>query len=145
IFLINVLITKGFFVRVRDLARTTKTVEIPPDFYDVSNNNKHYTTVIDTGAPETILPYYVKGCKGWSTKWHVAEGYGHPALQTKASDAFEVLIGDVNNNWSKWVQAEIKMWEHEPGDKMNYNLVRNDVMAVGICTKFIWIILLNNA
>ncbi|RHZ81489.1 hypothetical protein Glove_120g172 [Diversispora epigaea] len=41
------------------------------DFYDIQNNGKMYSCVIDTGAPQTILPYYIKktlgGGKGWST------------------------------------------------------------------------------
>ncbi|GES89486.1 hypothetical protein GLOIN_2v1480732 [Rhizophagus clarus] len=42
-------------------------VQIPYDFYD-AKRNKLYSCVLDTGAPETILPYYVKetlGDAGW--------------------------------------------------------------------------------
>ena len=39
---------------------------------------------------------------------------------------FEISIGD-NDNWSKWVQAKIAVWEKEPGDQVAYALVGNDV------------------
>ena len=34
------------------------------DFYDIENKNKKYTCVIDTGAPQTILPFYIKRTLG---------------------------------------------------------------------------------
>ncbi|CAG8572880.1 4026_t:CDS:2 [Diversispora eburnea] len=102
---------------------------LPYDFYDNMNNDKRYTSVVDTGAPETILPYYVKrmlGSKGWSTIPRRAGGYGAPALQIRASAMFEVSIGD-DNNWTKWVRAKILLWEKKPGNKVGYALIGNDI------------------
>ena len=78
------------------------------DFYDIQNNNKKYMCMVDTGAPQTILPFYIKrmlGRAGWSTvdARVGAGGYGAPARQFCASQMFEISIGD-NDNWSKWVQ-----------------------------------------
>ena len=33
----------------------------------------------------------------------------------------------MNDNWTKWVQAKIMVWEHEPRDQVDYCLVGNDV------------------
>ncbi|RIB11347.1 hypothetical protein C2G38_2145636 [Gigaspora rosea] len=47
------------------------------DFYDTMNNNKKYTCVVDTGAPESILPFHVKrilGRRGWSTNLRIELG-----------------------------------------------------------------------
>ncbi|CAG8487997.1 12414_t:CDS:2, partial [Funneliformis caledonium] len=102
---------------------------LPHDFIDVQDNNKMYSCVVDTGAPHTILPHYVKktlGRKGWSTLKATAVGYGEPTEQYFASQMFEVSIGD-NYNWSKWVQAKIGVWDICPGDKVQYALVGNDV------------------
>ncbi|CAJ0647210.1 4965_t:CDS:2 [Entrophospora sp. SA101] len=99
------------------------------DFYDTMNNNKEYTCVVDTGAPESILPYHVKrilGRKGWSTNPKRAGGYEAPAGQFYASEMFELSIGD-DNNWSKWVQAKILLWEYDPSNQVKYALVGNDV------------------
>ncbi|CAG8597027.1 1159_t:CDS:2 [Paraglomus occultum] len=99
------------------------------DFYDIENKNKKYTCVIDTGAPQTILPFYIKrtlGKRGWSTLDARAVGYGAPARQFCASQMFEISIGD-NDNWSKWVQAKIVVWEKDPGNQVEYALVGNDV------------------
>ncbi|KAF0519694.1 hypothetical protein F8M41_016498 [Gigaspora margarita] len=82
------------------------------DFYDTMNNNKKYTCVVDTEAPESILPFHVKrilGRQGWSTNLRRAGGYGAPAEQ------------------SKWVQAKILLWENDPGNQVEYALVGNDV------------------
>ncbi|RHZ51565.1 hypothetical protein Glove_476g20 [Diversispora epigaea] len=99
------------------------------DFYDVPRQNKKYTCVIDTGAPRTILPFYIKrrlGRRGWSTLKLEARGYGEPAMQITACRMFDVSIGD-NDKWSKWIQAEITLWEDVPGDQVHYALVGNDV------------------
>ncbi|GBB92660.1 hypothetical protein RclHR1_02040022 [Rhizophagus clarus] len=86
--------------------------------------------VHDTRAPQTILPYYIRrtlgGKWGWSTHYKIAEGYGAPAVQYSACRMFDVSIGD-NNNWTKWVQAKITVWENEPGDQVEYALVGNNV------------------
>ncbi|CAG8466820.1 4513_t:CDS:2 [Ambispora leptoticha] len=98
------------------------------DFYDIQNDKK-YTCVVDTGAPQTILPFYIKrtlGRTGWSTLDARAGGYGAPARQFCASRMFEISIGD-NDNWSKWVQAKIVVWEKDPGNQVEYALVGNDV------------------
>jgi hypothetical protein len=84
---------------------------------------------LDTGAQQTVLPYYVKemlGEKGWDTIEEIARGYGHPALMIGASKVFEVSIGD-GNNWTKWVPAKIQVWEEYPGDQVGDALVGNDV------------------
>ena len=103
---------------------------LPYDFYDAQYNNKLYSCVVDTGAPQTILPYYIRrtlgGRWGWSTNYEIAEGYGAPAIKYLACRMFDVSIGD-DNNWTKWVQAKITVWEDEPGDQVEYALVGNDV------------------
>ncbi|RGB26739.1 hypothetical protein C1646_720388 [Rhizophagus diaphanus] len=74
--------------------------QITYNFYDTKRNNKLYACVLDTGAPETILPYYIKetlGDAGWNNYERLAEGYGYPALMTGASDVFMISIGDDNN------------------------------------------------
>ncbi|CAG8545522.1 14346_t:CDS:2 [Ambispora leptoticha] len=86
------------------------------DFYDTMNNNKKYTCVVDTGAPESILPFHVKrilGRQEWSTNLRRAGGYGAPAEQVCASRMFEV-------------QAKILLWENDPGNQVEYAL-GNDV------------------
>ncbi|CAG8513983.1 10274_t:CDS:10 [Acaulospora morrowiae] len=70
-----------------------------------ANNVGDYksTCVIDTGAPNTILPYHVKRIlesREWSTIPRIAGGYGAPAQQIRVSKIFEVSIGDYNN-WTK--------------------------------------------
>ena len=42
---------------------------LPYDFYDAENDNKLYTSVMDTGAPQTTLPYYIKGTIGRRQLW----------------------------------------------------------------------------
>jgi len=103
--------------------------QINYDFYDTQRNNKLYTCVLDTGAQETILPYYVKetlGTVGWSSCQRMAGGYGYPALMIGATDVFMVSIGD-DNNWTKWVPAKIQVWEEYPGNQVGDALVGNDV------------------
>ena len=85
--------------------------------------------MVDTGAPQTILPFYIKrtlGRMGWSTLQARAGGYGAPAKQFYACEMFEISIGD-NDNWSKWVQAKIVVWGKNPGNQVEYALVGNDV------------------
>ncbi|CAG8503406.1 9180_t:CDS:2 [Acaulospora morrowiae] len=116
-------------VRVRRPGESNIVAQLTYDFYDTRNNNKKYTCVIDTGAPNTILPYHVKrvlGSRGWSTIPRIAGGYGAPAEQICASKIFEVSIGD-DNNWTKWVQARILLWQEKPGNQVEYALVGNDV------------------
>src|SRR6185369_6207399 len=106
-------------VRIRRPGETNLITLLEYDFYDTMNNNKKYTCVVDTGTPETILPYHVKRMlqrRGWSTIPKIAGGYGTPAQQIPASKMFEVSIGDNNDNWTKWVQARIVGWEEDPGD-----------------------------
>ncbi|CAB4382493.1 unnamed protein product [Rhizophagus irregularis] len=83
------------------------------------------------GAPQTTLPYYIRrtlgGNWGWSTNCEIAQGYGAPAVKYLACRMFDVSIGD-DNNWTKWVQAKITVWENEPGDQVEYALVGNDVL-----------------
>ncbi|CAG8730339.1 20278_t:CDS:2 [Gigaspora margarita] len=95
------------------------------DFYDINDNNKKYTCVIDTGAPQTILPFYVKrmlGRRGWSTLEARAKGYGANARQICVCQMFEISIGD-NDSWTKWVQAKIVLWEENPGNQVEYALI----------------------
>ncbi|CAJ0627512.1 10890_t:CDS:2 [Entrophospora sp. SA101] len=66
------------------------------DFYDTMNNNKR-----------------------WSTNPKRAGGYGAPAEQIYAFEMFEVSIGD-DNNWSKWVQAKILLWEYDPDQNLDF-------------------------
>ena len=47
--------------------------------------------------------------------------YGAPARLFCACDVFEVFIAD-NNNQTKWVPAEIQVWEEDPGDQWNMPL-----------------------
>lgn len=87
--------------------------------------------VVDTGAPETILPFHVKrvlGRKGWSTIKMTAGGYGAPAKQIHAVMMFEVSIGD-DNIWSEWVQAKILLWEDDPGNQVDCALIVTDQLA----------------
>ncbi|CAG8462074.1 2035_t:CDS:2 [Ambispora leptoticha] len=115
-------------VRVRRPGESNIVAQLTYDFYDTRNNNKKYTCVIDTGAPNTILPYHVKrilGSREWSTIPRIAGGYGAPAQQIRASKIFEVSIGD--NNWTKWVQARILLWQEKPGNQVEYALVGNGI------------------
>ncbi|CAG8622233.1 6802_t:CDS:2 [Ambispora gerdemannii] len=116
-------------VRVRRPGEANVVI-LPYDFYDNTNKNKKYSCVVDTGAPETILPYHVKrilGRRGWNTTSSlIAGGYGAPARQIRASTMFELSVGD-NNNWSKWVHARILLWENRPGNQVKYALVGNDI------------------
>ncbi|CAG8435384.1 10748_t:CDS:2 [Funneliformis mosseae] len=60
----------------------TNFITLAYRFNDTKNRNKLYKTVIDTGAPETILPYEVRsylGTAGWERQAVVAPGYGAPA------------------------------------------------------------------
>ncbi|CAG8667614.1 7968_t:CDS:2, partial [Ambispora leptoticha] len=48
--------------------------------------------------------------------------YGALARKIRASTMFELSIGD-NNNWSKWVQAQVLFWESRSGNKWNVFLM----------------------
>jgi len=92
---------------------------------------KIYKTVLDIGAPETILPYDIirhLGKAGWHRYTTVAPGYGAPAKLSLAIVPFEVSIGD-DLNWSTWVQTNtLRVWERKPGDQVDSSLIGNDVL-----------------
>jgi len=117
-------------IQVRRLG-TTNSVILKYNLRDSAENNKLYKTVIDSGAPETTLPYYVRstlGKTGWRTRGVDANGYGYPARVFYASSTFEVAIGD-NNGWSKWVSINtLRVWQRAPGDQVDSSLVGTDVL-----------------
>nr|CAG8519278.1 13890_t:CDS:2 [Entrophospora candida] len=85
-------------IQVRRLG-TTNSVILEYNFRDPVEGNKLYKSVIDSGAPETTLPYYVRsrlGRTGWKNFSVNACGYGYPARVLYVSSAFEVAIGDNN-------------------------------------------------
>ncbi|CAG8580904.1 8973_t:CDS:2 [Ambispora leptoticha] len=90
------------------ILRTTNSVTLTYNFRDPNNRNKLYKTIIDSAAPETILPYHVRrmlGKRGWHPIRHFATGYGAPSRVYVASMAIEVAIGD-DNSWSKWIRTD---------------------------------------
>ncbi|CAG8710223.1 13262_t:CDS:1, partial [Dentiscutata heterogama] len=87
-------------IQVRKLG-TTNSVIIDYNFRDPVERNKLYKSVIDSGAPETILPYNVRFILGNNPHRFHATGYGSPSLVFVATTIFEVAIGD-NDTWSKW-------------------------------------------
>ncbi|CAG8496624.1 18497_t:CDS:2 [Gigaspora rosea] len=90
-------------IRIRRPNDNNIIVTFSYDFYDILHNKK-YTCVVDTGAPNTILPHHARrilGRKGWSRVVTIARGYV--------------------------VQAKILLWESDPGDQVEYALVGNDV------------------
>ncbi|CAG8626251.1 6202_t:CDS:2 [Diversispora eburnea] len=117
-------------IRVRKL-NTNKIVTIDYNFRDPIEDNKLYKSVIDSGAPETTLPYYVRstlGRQGWNPTSRIARGYGAPARVFIASASFEMAIGD-NDNWSKWVTIDIlRVWQRDPGPHIDSSLVGCDVL-----------------
>ncbi|CAG8787824.1 4842_t:CDS:2, partial [Racocetra persica] len=74
------------------------------DFYDMYNNKK-YSCMVDTGALETILPYYVRRMLG---------------------ELGGVSIGD-DNNWTKWVKAKILLWEKK-NLAIKWNMLLSEMM-----------------
>ncbi|CAG8577986.1 9057_t:CDS:2 [Diversispora eburnea] len=66
------------------------------------------------------------GKRGWSSIKSRAEDYGAPAVLICASKMFEVSIGN-HNNWIKWVQAKILLWEEDPGYQVQCALIGTDV------------------
>ncbi|CAG8756385.1 31567_t:CDS:2, partial [Racocetra persica] len=94
-------------------------------------NNKVYDSTLDTGAPETTLPFYVRrqlGKAGWRNIHCYATGYGAPSRVFLASCPFLVSIGD-STNWTKWVQTDtLRVLEMDPGDHVTCSLVGNDVL-----------------
>ncbi|CAG8584679.1 9774_t:CDS:2 [Paraglomus occultum] len=59
-------------IRIRRPNENNLIASFSYEFYDTMNNNKKYTCVVDTGAPESILPYHVKrilGRRGAKTGW----------------------------------------------------------------------------
>ncbi|CAH1770606.1 8628_t:CDS:2, partial [Entrophospora sp. SA101] len=117
-------------IQVRRLG-TTNSVMLGYNFRDPAENNKLYKSVLDSGAPETILPYHVRrifGRRGWKTVLGVTIGYGAPARLVHASTTFEVAIGD-DNSWTKWVSIDtLRVWENDPGNQVDSALVGNDVL-----------------
>ncbi|CAG8587675.1 5506_t:CDS:2 [Diversispora eburnea] len=117
-------------IRVRNL-NTNKIVTIDYNFRDPVENNKLYKSVIDSGAPETTLPYYVRstlGRQGWNPTSKIARGYGAPSRVFIATASFEMAIGD-NNNWSKWVTIDtLRVWQRDPGPHIDSSLVGCDVL-----------------
>src|SRR5205814_1584764 len=99
LFLLFTLFITMVRIRVRR-SGTTISVILEYNFQDPVEKNKLYKFVIDSGAMETTLPYYVLktlGKTGWRND---ANGYGYPARVFYTSSTFEVAIGD-NNEWSK--------------------------------------------
>ncbi|CAG8630186.1 10010_t:CDS:2, partial [Diversispora eburnea] len=117
-------------IQVRKLG-TTNSVIIDYNFRDPVEGNKLYKSVIDSGAPETILPYNVRsilGNKGWNPHRFRATGYGSPSLVFVATETFEVAIGD-NDTWSKWVRTNtLRVWQRKPGNHIDSSLVGCDVL-----------------
>ncbi|CAG8658031.1 4804_t:CDS:10, partial [Acaulospora morrowiae] len=112
-------------VRVKRVGSEDQTsVILDYQFYEPLDNNKLYKTVLDTGAPETILPFNVRrrlGKSGWYSSSTTALGYGAPARLILAHDPFLVSIGD-DNGWSNWVQTNtLRVWESKPGDQITYH------------------------
>ncbi|CAB4388062.1 unnamed protein product [Rhizophagus irregularis] len=109
-------------------AGTTNSVILEYNFNDPIEDNKLYKSVIDSGAPETTLPYNVRstlGKRGWRNQSMIANGYGHPNRVFYVSDTFEVSIGD-NNGWSKWVGIDtLRVWQRRP-DNVDSSLVGTD-------------------
>ncbi|CAG8617622.1 5535_t:CDS:2, partial [Ambispora leptoticha] len=119
-------------VRVKRVgAGDESSVILEYQFNEKYDNDKLYKTVIDTGAPETILAYNVRrilGTKGWLRRPGHATGYGSPARLFLARDPFAVPIGD-NNSWTHWVQINtLRVWEATPGDQVDSSLIGDDVL-----------------
>ncbi|CAG8675440.1 2608_t:CDS:2, partial [Ambispora leptoticha] len=119
-------------VRVKKVGSEDQTsVILDYQFYEPLDNNKLYKTVLDTGAPETILPFNVRrrlGKSGWYSSSTTALGYGAPARLILARDPFLVSIGD-DNGWSNWVQTNtLRVWESKPGDQVDSSLIGDDVL-----------------
>ncbi|RHZ72555.1 hypothetical protein Glove_242g2 [Diversispora epigaea] len=109
----------------------TSSVMFDYQFIEKKDKNKLYKTILDTGSPETVLPYEICrriGKKGWHSLRVIATGYGKPAKLNLAKDSFEISIGD-NNNWSDWVIIKtLRAWEAFPGDQIDSSLIGNDVL-----------------
>jgi len=95
-------------VKVRNIDTST-IVEIPSEFYDPNDTNKHYTIVVDMDALYRIMLKKVIGRNGWYSSRYVYVDYGNPTTKILAKKYFKVTIGDPNNNWSKWVPAKITL------------------------------------
>ncbi|CAJ0759996.1 11686_t:CDS:2, partial [Entrophospora sp. SA101] len=128
--LVKALPARTVRIQVRRLG-TTNSVMLGYNFRDPVENNKLYKSVLDSGAPETILPYHVRrifGRRGWKTYFGVTTRYGAPALLVHASTTFEVAIGD-DNGWTKWVSIDtLRVWEQNPGNQVDSALVGNDIL-----------------
>ncbi|CAI2161618.1 2011_t:CDS:2 [Funneliformis geosporum] len=119
-------------VRVKRVdADDTRSFMFPYQFIDTKNANKHYKTVLDTGAPETILPYEVRanlGNSGWERTSVHTPRYEAPAKLFVATVPFLISIGD-NRSWSRWVKTNtLRVWERDPGNQVNSSLVGNDIL-----------------
>ncbi|RGB24597.1 hypothetical protein C1646_772840 [Rhizophagus diaphanus] len=92
-------------VRVKKVGdENTNFITFAYRFNDTKNWNKLYKTIINTGAPEIILPYEVHsylGTAGWKRQAVVAPGYGAPAKLFLATNLFQISIEN-DNNWSRW-------------------------------------------
>ncbi|RHZ65480.1 hypothetical protein Glove_315g80 [Diversispora epigaea] len=114
-------------IQVRKLG-TTNSVIFDYNFRDPVEGNKLYRSIIDSGAPETILPYHVRsalGKQGWSV---TSRGYGEPSRVFTALISFELAIGD-NNTWSKWVRTNtLRIWQRDPGSWVRY------IRSIFLCT-----------
>ncbi|CAI2188105.1 17610_t:CDS:2, partial [Funneliformis geosporum] len=119
-------------VRVKRVgAEDTSSAMLDYQFNDGKNSNKLYKTVLDIGAPESILPYEIRshlGKAGWQSVTATAPGYGAPAKLFLAKDPFQISIGD-EHNWSGWVTTNtLRVRERVPGDQVDSSLVGNDVL-----------------
>ncbi|CAG8792941.1 6434_t:CDS:2, partial [Racocetra fulgida] len=83
-------------------------VKVPPakivSTLRVDNGNEYmvYKSILDIGAPVTILPFHVRRQlekAGWNKIQSYATGYGAPAQLFLASRPFLVSVGD-SMNWT---------------------------------------------
>src|SRR2546423_14512818 len=76
---------------------------------------REYRLVLDTGATYTIIPQFVQERMGhddgWNSEHEVATGYGSNSRMYKASEPWEVSLGD-GTNWMDWmVTQELYVWQ----------------------------------
>ncbi|RHZ86769.1 hypothetical protein Glove_46g156 [Diversispora epigaea] len=104
-------------IQIRKLG-TTNSVIIDYNFRDPAEGYKLYKSVIDSGAPETILPYHGGTLAVFMPQ--VTDLHLWFLLQQQH------LKWD-NDTWSKWVRTNtLRVWQRKPGNHIDSSLVGCD-------------------
>ncbi|CAG8642044.1 6363_t:CDS:2, partial [Paraglomus brasilianum] len=97
-----------------------------------TKRKRKYRLILDTGATYTVVPQFIQKRMGhragWSTIATRATGYADDTMMFKASEPWEVSLGD-GVNWTDWKETDqLYIWQKSASSNVDCGLVGFDVL-----------------